>query len=348
MEISPWLHHHPQAVACQYRGTRLAAQFAGAAADAPFPPAALCDWSFRAALRVQGPDARKWLNGIITANVRDLAPGRTAPSFLLNPKGHILAAFDTAALSADEFLLLASEDQRTLLLETLRRFVFRSRLVIEDLSAGTLSLAVCGPGAAAALRAAGGDDLPAVGGWRAAHFPGGADTLRLLRWQLGQIETVEIYGNIESVVPLYDTMARHATPIGAAAWDRRMLLEGIPLFGREIRDAVLPPETGSLGAIGNNKGCYIGQEIVERIRARGQVHRQLQGFRFAGAVQAGERIQADGKDVGELTAAAALTSGAHAGQYAALGYLRREAAESAAALTAAGVAGTVARPPLDE
>lgn len=347
MEISPWLHHHPQAVACDYRGTQMAGEFAGAAAEAPLPPAALCDWSFRAGLRVQGPEARKWLNGIITANVRDLAPGHTAPSFLLNPKGHILAAFDTAALSADEFLLLASQDQRGVLLENLRRFVFRSRLTIEDLSAGTVSVAVCGPGADAALAAAGFGDLPAVGGWLAAVAPGGTETLRLLRWQLGQIETVEIYGNIDSVVPLYDTLARQATPIGATAWDRRLLLEVIPLFGRDIRAGVLPPETGSLAAIGSNKGCYIGQEIVERIRARGQVHREFRGFRFAGAVQAGERIQADGKEVGELTATAALTSGPHAGRYAALGYLRRETAEGGSALTAAGVAGQLAKPPLD-
>ncbi len=347
MEISPWLHHHPQAVACQYRGTRIAARFAGAAADAPFPPAAVCDWSFRAGLRVHGPDARKWLNGIISANVRDLAPGQTAPSFLLNPKGHILAAFDIAALGADECLLLTSEDQRGLLLENLRRFVFRSRVEIEDLAPATLSVAVCGPGVDAALRSAGFGDLPAVGGWLAAAAPGGTRPLRLLRWQLGKIETVEIHGNIDAVVPLYDTLARQATPIGAAAWDRRLLLEGIPLFGREIRAGVLPAETGSLAAVGTNKGCYVGQEIVERIRARGQVHRQLHGFRFAGAVQAGERIQADGKDVGELTATTALTSGPHAGQYAALGYLRQEAAANAAAITAAGVAGHVASPPLD-
>ncbi|MGH9536253.1 MAG: YgfZ/GcvT domain-containing protein [Terriglobales bacterium] len=347
MKISPWLRRHGGEGAVEYRGAQLAGPAAGAALDAPFPAAALCDWSFRSALRVEGPEARKWLNGIITANVRDLAPGRTAPSLLLNPKGHILAMFDLAALASDAFLLLASEDQRTALLEGLRRFVFRSQLTITDIGAETVSLAVCGSAAEAALGRADFSALPTLGGWIAAEAPASKSAVHLFHWRLGQIETVEIFGTLNAVAAAYDALAAQAAPLSAAAWDRRLLLEGVPLFGRDIHTGTLPPEAGLMSAIGHNKGCYIGQEIVERIRARGQVHRQRLGFRFSGPVQAGERIRAGDGEAGELSATVALGSGPYSGLYAAVGYLRREAEESGAPLTAAGVPGEIAAFPLD-
>lgn len=347
MRTSPWLPRHPGAAVTEYHGARLAAALPGEDTAVPFPAVALCDWSFRAVLDLHGPDARKWLNGIITANARDLAPGHTAPSFLLNPKGHILAEFQVAALAADRFLLLTTEAQRSPLLAALRRYIFRSQVEIQDPPQPAAALAVCGVAIDPALRAAGIAALPASGGFTTP--PPAAPTAPdffCFRWQLGQIDTIEILGNPDFVVPLYATLAVHAVPIGASAYDRRLLLEGIPLFGRDIQDAVLPPETGVTAAIGQNKGCYIGQEIVERIRARGQVHRQFCGFRFAAAVQAGDRLRAGDRDAGQLTAVTPLPYGRHAGQWAAVGYLRREAEDTPFA-TAAGVPGHRVPPPLD-
>lgn len=345
MQISPWLARDPGASSIEYRGARFAADN-GAAGG--FSPPMLLDWSFRAALRCRGADARTWLNGIITANVRDLAPGHAAPSFFLNPKGHILAAFDVVCAAPDEFLILASEDQISSLLEALRRFIFRSRVEFEDLSATHLSLAVAGAGNTTALEAAGVSRLPIAAG-QAVSLPSAGEGQQIaIRERLGEIDTIEICGALEPVMAVYDALARQATPMGVEAWDCRLLLEGVPRLGRDIREGILPPETGLMSAIGRNKGCYIGQEIVERIRARGQVHRQFRGFRFAGAVAAGDRIRAAGAEAGELTAVAALSAGPHAGQWAALGYLRREAEESRAALsTASGIAGELAAFPLD-
>lgn len=348
MHTSPWLPRQTGAAVTEYRGARMAANLPGEDPTALFPAAALCDWSFRATLALRGPEARKWLNGIVTANVRDLAPGRTASSFLLSPKGHILAQFQVAALAGDGFLLLTTEAQRSPLLAALRRYVFRSQVEIEDHAEHTASLAVCGVAAERALAHAGLAALPARGGFTPPAFTPASGTPYVLHWQLGTIETFEISGDPSFVVPLYASLAAHATPIGAAAYDRRLLLEGIPLMGRDIRDGVLPPETGITSAVGHNKGCYVGQEIVERIRARGQVHRQFRGFRFLATVHPGDPIRAGDKEVGLLTSVTPLTHGPYAGQWAALGYLRREAEESGAALTAgSGVAGQAASPPLD-
>jgi folate-binding protein YgfZ len=93
----------------------------------------------------------------------------------------------------------------------------------------------------------------------------------------------------------------------------------------DIREKDLPQETAQDRALNFNKGCYLGQEIVERIHARGAVHRSLAGLEFAeGAPQTGGKITAGGKDVGQLTSIAQLPNGNH--RTLALGYIRREAA----------------------
>jgi aminomethyltransferase len=99
----------------------------------------------------------------------------------------------------------------------------------------------------------------------------------------------------------------------------------VPRYGRDIRDRDLPQETGQARALDFTKGCYIGQEIVERIRSRGNVHRKYTGFYVDGELPAqGSKIQAEDKDVGEITSVAALPS--HAGELrVALGYIRRDA-----------------------
>ena len=95
-----------------------------------------------------------------------------------------------------------------------------------------------------------------------------------------------------------------------------------------------------------NKGCYIGQEIVERIRSRGNVHRMFAGFEFQGEAlpEQGAKISANGKEVGEITSVAVLPL-PEGERRVALGYIRREAAEAGTAIIAGEQAGTVARLP---
>ncbi len=106
------------------------------------------------------------------------------------------------------------------------------------------------------------------------------------------------------------------------------ILEGTPLYGADIRDRELPQETGQARALHFAKGCYLGQEIVERIRSRGNVHRTFSGFRLEGELPAaGSPLEADSKQVGELTSVAAIPLPADDGTIInlGLGYIRREA-----------------------
>jgi aminomethyltransferase len=117
-----------------------------------------------------------------------------------------------------------------------------------------------------------------------------------------------------------------ATPAGSESVELLRIACGIPTYGQDIRERDLPHETEQLRALNFTKGCYIGQEIVERIRARGAVHRKLTGFRISGSLPVpGTKAKADGKEVAEVTSSAALPLKSGELQVA-LGYVRREIA----------------------
>ncbi len=115
-----------------------------------------------------------------------------------------------------------------------------------------------------------------------------------------------------------------AVEVGPEALEALRVLEGTPLFGKDIRDRDLPQETAQTRALHFSKGCYLGQEIVERIRSRGNVRRSLTSFSLIGDVPAlPATLEADGNPAGELTSVATLPDGTHL----ALGYARHEALE---------------------
>jgi aminomethyltransferase len=147
-------------------------------------------------------------------------------------------------------------------------------------------------------------------------------------------ESWQVWVGPEQFGALWDSLAQAgARPVGSAALELFRISRGIPKFGQDIRDRDLPQETGQTRALNFTKGCYLGQEIVERIRSRGAVHRQFTAFNVTGPhLDPGAKIVADGKEVGEITSSVILPL--PTGEVAvALGYLRREAA--AKELTAA-------------
>jgi aminomethyltransferase len=117
-----------------------------------------------------------------------------------------------------------------------------------------------------------------------------------------------------------------ATPVGSDALEMCRIARGVPRYGLDLRERDLPQETGQQHALNSTKGCYIGQEIVERIRARGNVHRTFIGFEVQGdPPQPGTKIRANDTDMGEVTSAVRVPA-AGGERTLALGYLRREVA----------------------
>jgi aminomethyltransferase len=162
-------------------------------------------------------------------------------------------------------------------------------------------------------------------------------------------ESYELWLTPKDVLKTWQALiAAGATPVGSEALELQRIASGIPLYGVDIRERDLPQETEQMRALNFNKGCYVGQEIVERIRSRGNVHRKFTGFLVDGQdpVVAGTKISAGEKEVGEVTSSAVLglSSGART---VALGYIRREVGAPGREVTIAARKATVIQFPLE-
>ena len=272
---------------------------------------------------VSGEDRTRWLNGMVTNNVRDLAADHGLYAFLLNAQGRIqgdLYAFNRG----DRIVLDVDRAHGARLIGVFDHYIVMDDVVIEDGTNQLAAIGVQGPKARAVLEAAG----IAVPGLEPLQFSGltwQGSEITLVRTEAWKGEAYEIWFAPERVPVAIEALERAgAAPVGAAAQRLYRMAAGIPVFGEDIRERDLPQETGQERALHFAKGCYVGQEIVERIRSRGQVHRVFSGFELTAPCVSGDKIEADGKEVGEITSTANF-SGPEKNRWIGLGYLRREA-----------------------
>ncbi len=123
----------------------------------------------------------------------------------------------------------------------------------------------------------------------------------VVRGEDAQRESYEIWLAPQDVYKTWQALlAAGATPVGSEALEMQRIVAGVPLYGVDIRERDLPQETEQMRALNFNKGCYVGQEIVERIRSRGNVHRKFTGFLLEGAaaIAAGAKITSGRKRSG--------------------------------------------------
>jgi aminomethyltransferase len=134
----------------------------------------------------------------------------------------------------------------------------------------------------------------------------------------------EIWLEPAGVQPVWNILAGvGAQPVGAEAIETWRVLHGVPRYGQDIRDRDLPQETEQTQALNFTKGCYIGQEIVERIRSRGQVHRKFTAFEFPDGLPALGKFESEGRTLAEITSVVSVTTVAGE-KHLGLGYVRRE------------------------
>lgn len=287
-------------------------------------------------LRVTGSDRVRWLNGMATNSVQDLAEGAGTYNFFLNAQGRIQAEGNIFA-GSDALSIETARSQVATLIPYLDHYIIMDDVELADLSDQRHGLTLIGPQAASLLAQVG------ISTEGLAQLQ-----MRGLQWSDLKIEVIHTHS---PVVPRYEVWTD--SPEGSEALRSALLtagavscepttlewlrmLEGTPLYGADIRDRDLPQETNQTRALHFNKGCYLGQEIVERIRSRGNVHRTFAAFRLEGSLPAaGTILEAAGKQVGELTSVAAIPSPDSTVQLA-LGYIRREALDRRDPLQYAG------------
>jgi folate-binding protein YgfZ len=316
-----------------HRGAQTPLQFSGTTGElrALREGAGIFDLGYRSFLRATGKDRVRWLNGMITQAVKSMTPGQVGYTLVLNPQGRIQG--DGDVLCFDDYLVLETDRaQSERLLTHLRRYIIMDDVKLEELDASTTAIGIAGPDSGAILQKLGAH-LPEPGTFRASALAGIEVTLVHL-WS-PVVTKFEIHVPAQQVWGLWNALAAAgATPCGITATENLRILEGTPQYDVDFSDKHLPQETNLDRALNFTKGCYIGQEIVERIRARATVHRSLRQFELQGEAPnpgPGEKIEVRAGDaaVGELTSVARIDLAGFS-KTLALGVARIEALEKSA------------------
>jgi folate-binding protein YgfZ len=258
------------------------------------------DLSSRGRLEARGRDRARFLHNITSNEVKRMSPGASCYAFLLTPQGHIQADLEIYCY-ADRFLIDTEPEVREKALRHILKYKVADQIEIEDVTATSAAIGLEGPGVRTI-------DFTAEGYTIAPFTVTGQPGYQIycpVEARHGIVETLEAGG------------ARPATPEDA----RIVRIEnGKPRYGEDILESTLPQETRQMHGVSFNKGCYIGQEIVERIRARGHVNRELTGFQLdtAEPVAPGTRVTVDGREI-QVTSSAFSP---HFGKVVAIGYAR--------------------------
>ncbi len=281
------------------------------------------DMSWQAKLVLTGEDRVRWLNGMLTNNVRDLPVGHGNYSFLLTAQGRIVA--DLVAYNRGDYLLVTSDrSQVQAIKDMFDRYIIMDDVEVADITDKLSAIGLAGPKAVTVLQQAGIDIVQLDRGqvidlnWRKIG-------VSVARNTHPNMDSYEIWLAAEHAETVWDALTKaSATPVGSEALEWHRIVRGVPRYGIDLSQRDLPQETEQKHALNFAKGCYIGQEIVERIRARAILHRTFTGFLVEGEPpQAGAKIKDDDKNIGEITRAMRipLPGGERT---LALGYVRRE------------------------
>jgi tRNA-modifying protein YgfZ len=237
--------------------------------------AAWLDLSARGRLLARGRDRARFLHNLTSNNVKAMTPGESLYAFSLTPQGRIVG--DLYLLCRpDDFLIDTEPELREKLRLHILKYKVADQVELEDVTDSTASIGVEGPLAP-----------PAPGGVATIPFTTTGQPGYRLFCSLDEKATL--------LAALEAAGAKPATPDDA----RLVRMEnGRPRYGEDILETSLPQETGQMHAVSFNKGCYIGQEIVERIRARGHVNRNFRKLELDGTepVPAGTTLVLDGKE----------------------------------------------------
>ena len=260
----------------------------------------LFDLSARAKFRISGGDRVRFLNGQVSNDIRKARPDAAIRACVLNAKGKTDADLMIRA-DGESFLIDAERELREQLPARLDRYIIADDVQIDDVSDEFALFHATGP-APAALQNVGG----AVAEAERFGTPG-ADL-----W-IARDKHAATLQALSTALPTCDEECAEVLRIE----------RGLPRWGRELTNEIIPAEASlETSAIDYAKGCYIGQEVISRMKMSGQTNKRLCGLLpTAGAlITARMRLMSDGKDVGWITSVA---ESPRLGGTIALGFVKR-------------------------
>jgi|SRR5579859_5048209 len=302
--------------------------------DALRSTAAWLDLSSRGKIVVTGEDRARLLHAMTTNQIQQLQPGEGCYAFFLNAQGRILADANVFC-RPDDFLLDVEPETRAPLVEHLDKFIIADDVTLDDATDRIATVDLEGPEALALAERMG--------------IPVPEKPWAHTAWNDAIVARVSFTGapGVRFFVPadqksrVVELLQEAGATEGSLEAARVVRLEHFqPRFGEDIFTTTLSQETQQMHAVNFNKGCYIGQEIVERVRSRGLVHRLLAGVEIDSTeVPALDtRLLQGEENAGKMTSAAFSPA---LGKVVGLAYLRRELAEPGTALTVDGHAAVV-------
>ena len=269
----------------------------------------IVDLSHRGRLRLTGNDRAVYLHRIISNDVEGLAVGEGNYATILTNRGKIIADMKVYVFE-DSIDIETNAETTSILYQELDKYLIADDVTIEDFSEHAGAVGVHGPNSAELIAEVYGFDVRDLHEFHS--IVDEIDGRRVVCVRAN--ETGEVGYNLctasESIEWLWDTILTKgrtfgAEPVGLTALNSLRIEAGIPRYGAELGDSVFPGEAELEQAISFEKGCYIGQEIVARMKYRGHPNRLLRGFAITSDIppQSGDRLFDGDKEIGWLTSA---------------------------------------------
>jgi folate-binding protein YgfZ len=285
--------------------------------------AGLIDRSERGKIEVTGRDRATFLHGLVSNDIKGLAPGQGCETALLDVHGRVTALLAVHCLS-DRLVLETDRQLAGPLATAIDRYLFSERAELEDVTSAWGILTVAGPTARKTVELAVGAALPDLSRWQHVVVSWEATEIRVVRTDEPGEEGYDLWTPAEGLRRIWERLREAgARPVGREAWDVLRVEAGVVRYGVDVDASTLLLEAPLPDSYSLNKGCYLGQEVIARITYRGHVNRKIVGFRFADArvPPAGAPVLVEGKEVGRITSAVLSPA---LGVALALGFLRRE------------------------
>ena len=291
-------------------------------------------WDGSATDRIEllGEDRHRFLNGMTTADIAGLVPGRSTYGLFTTVQGRVMS--DATVLAHEDRIWLRLPPSLGARVRThLSKFVITDRVSIMPL-ADMVPVLVLGPGTMDRLsRWTGGGGVEPGEHKRLDILGTQACVLREQRFAVDAVSLWFSAGIVRDVVPALVEGPDAPRPVGLAALEQLRIEHGLPRFGHEIGPDTFPQEAGVGDAVSYDKGCYLGQEVVARIHYRGGVQRLLVRLEIDGGDAAGRTLIDGGREAGRVTSASPRSAGEG---WVGMGVVARRASEAGTALEIEG------------
>ncbi|MHC4469574.1 MAG: CAF17-like 4Fe-4S cluster assembly/insertion protein YgfZ [Planctomycetota bacterium] len=300
--------------------------------------AGVVDRSDRPRLWIGGGERQTFLQRLVSNDVEALAEGQGCYATLLTPKGKVISDL-TIYHRGDRFLIDYPPETREEIAKKLTMYVLSSDVTVEEVTEELGLIAVHGPGAAEVL---GVSDPPEALLESTVATIAGHEAVVCRVDYLG-VRGFDLHVEREAATEVFEALSgAGATPFGRIAAETLRIEAGVARFGAELGDAVLPPEVPALvdRAISYTKGCYVGQEVVARIKTYGHVNRELRGLAVEGGevLPPGADVSVEGSPIGAVTSSCVSPT---LGRPIALAFLKRAHLETGTSVDVVLGEGTV-------